>query len=611
MSTAGWFSQNAPAAPTAPPPGASAPPSATAGNWFAKNAPSSSSGSNGSGAPKSVSAAGGTSAAETPTANTKSEGVYQMQSPDGRQVQIPYSNVKMAGPQGYRFQNQGELARYAKDHSADPIDEGAVDKYLDNVPWWDMPGHALNVLNGVGTGVEKTAAGLDRAVRGNGPLSGPEEQLQLAAATPTKGVAQGVGEFGENVGEFFSGEELLGLVGKGLQGAEKLKAATQAAEILEKHPMIAKLVKIGQNAVRQGGIAGAQTFAKTGGDTGAAVTTGLETAGAGAALEGAGALAKGAIAKLTPKVETGAADYAAEARGAAKPHLQAAAGMVKPAAFDVDQALNQVHDFTGAADKLAAANNAVYDHLDNVTGGTFRTLNKEVQTAQKKAAFGGNDEKGQYIEKLNEMEDLLDRHKADFSPEDMANIKSSWKNSFLLRDVGNLWDRALNGVPGASKVSQEQRGINGDQLMKGLQRAVSIHTRPKLEATLGPDRLGNLENIARLNMTNAKRQVFNDAVSQVARHLASGSVGSSIGYHIGGVPGAVIGGVAGVVGEPAAEAVLNAVKANPKIGQYLTYAIDSGADPKKFGPLLATMIQQSNTEDSRQQQEQQSEEGNQ
>jgi hypothetical protein len=560
----------------------------------------------------------------------KSEGVYQMQSPDGRPVQIPYSKVKTAGPQGYRFANQGELSRYAKDHAADPVDESAVDRYMNNTPWWDMPGHALNLLAGVGTGVTKTAAGLDRAVRGNGPLTGPEEQLQLAAATPTKGGMQNAGELGENVGEFFTGEELLGMVGKTLQGADKLKAATQLAQTLERHPMIAKLVKIGQNAVRQGGIAGAQTFAKTGGDTGAAATSALEMGATGGALETAGAIAKNAVSKLTPAVATGAADYAAEARAAARPHLEGvsnaieeagkpkagtaglvpagtlapheAAPIAKPPVLDVDRVLNHVHDFTGAADRLTDVNNAAYDALDTLTQGQFRKINSEVSAAQKAAWRGGAEQDKAYKEATQKMDDLLNSTQG-ISPDTLKAIKAGWRASYQLRDVGNIWDRALNGVPGASKVSSEQRGINGQVLMNGLQRAVRDTGRPQLEATLGQGRLENLERIARLNQTNEKRQIFNRGVNEVARYLPI-YLGARIGEHLGGFPGEIGGVLLGGAVKPAAEAVLDAIKANPKLGNYLTYAIESGADPKKFGPLLATMIQHSNTEASREQQDQ-------
>lgn len=565
-----------------------------------------------------------------------------MQSPDGRDVQIPYSKVKTAGPSGYRFSNQGELARYAKDHAADPVDETAIDRYMDNTPWWDMPGHALNLLAGAGTGVMKTFTGMDREQMGHGKGGEIEQNMKLAAATPTKGIAAGLGEVGENVGEFFTGEELLGMVSRGLQGAQKLKAATQLAQTLEQHPVIAKLVKIGQNAVRQGAIGGAQTLAKTG-DPGAALTSGIETAGVGGAFEAAGTGAAAGLRKLSPVVDSGAAaaeEYAAEARAAARPHLEnvssaiatgvterarniaqqagealgspelkARAASMKVPKLDVDGVLNHVHDFTGAADRLADVNNAAYDTIDRLTNGQFRIVNGEVSAAQKAAWRGGADQDKAYKEALSKMDDLLAKTKG-ISPETMQAVKQGWRASYQLRDVGDIWDRALNGVPGASEVSQGQRGVNGNMLMNGLQRAVRDTGRPQLETTLGPGRLENLERIARLNQTVAQRQVFNRGVGEVARYLPI-YLGGKIGHEIGGFPGEIGGVLLGGAVKPAAEAVLNAIKANPKFGNYLTYAIESGADPKKYGPLLATMIQQANTEASRHDQQQREEEGNQ
>lgn len=612
---------SSPPPPAAPPASSSDPYATIAG------------GSNGSTPPPS------SSPAETPSTSGKSEGVYQMQSPDGRQVGIPYSKVKTAGPQGYRFSNQGELARYAKDHAADPIDESAIDKYLDNVPWWDLPGHALNLLAGAGTGAMKTLTAFDREQMGHDKGGELEQQMKLAAATPTRGAAAGLGELGENVGEFFSGEELLGLVGKTLAGSERLKAATQIGQVLEKHPVIAKLVKIGQSAVRQGAIAGGQTYVKTGGDAGAALASAVETGGLGATIEGAGAVAANQARKLAPTVERGAQEFAEEARAAARPHLErvsnaietagkpsgetaiakpgaivpagagAAATATKAPALDVDQVLNHVHDFTGAADRLADVNNAAYDAIDRLTGGKFKQINSEVSAAQKAAWRGGADQQKTYQEALNKMDDLLNKT-TGISPDTVKAIKQSWKASYQLRDVGDIWDRAVNGVPGATKVSQEQRGVNGGVLMSGLQRAVRDFGRPQLEATLGPGRLENLERIARMNQTNAQRQVFNRGVHEVARYLPI-YLGARIGEHVAGFPGEIAGVMLGGTIKPAADAVLDAIKANPKFGNYLTYAIESGADPKHFGPLLATMIQQTNTEASRQRQQQEEEEGNQ
>jgi hypothetical protein len=189
-------------------------------------------------------------------------------------------------------------------------------------------------------------------------------------------------------------------------------------------------------------------------------------------------------------------------------------------------------------------------------------------------------------------------------------LKSSWRQSYQLRDFGNIWDRNLNGVPGSSNVSAEQRGVDGKGLMKGLQQAVRNYGRPSIEQSLGPGRLENLENIARLNQTNAQRAVFNKTLHAVAQYLPIW-VGARIGESFGGLPGEIAGGVAGAAARPAMERVLNAVKANPKIGQYLTYAVEYGANPKVYGPTLAAMIQQNETEAHEQKQAEEGEGGKQ
>jgi len=250
--------------------------------------------------------------------NANGEGTYKMLDPQGQPVDIPFSNVEKAGAAGHRFADQGTLERYARDHAALPVDEDAIDRYLDGLPWYhplklldsvsEAPEKvAQNLFTGAGAGVERTAAGVDRLARGGGPLTRPEEMLQEAAATPTKGVAQGVGEAGENIGEFIGMDGLFKLLGKGaemLPMAEKLKEATGVASILEKLPApIQKIIKIGTTAVRQGMAGGAQTYVKTGGDTGAAVGAGMTTAALGGALDAAGQGLSSAIAKRATTLE--------------------------------------------------------------------------------------------------------------------------------------------------------------------------------------------------------------------------------------------------------------------------------------------------------------------
>ena len=96
------------------------------------------------------------------------------------------------------------------------------------------------------------------------------------------------------------------MLGKGVAAlplAERLKNATQVAQILKAHPMIGALAKVGLTALRQAGVGGAQTYVKTGGDAGAAATTAAVTGGTGAVLGAAGEGISSAIASRAPTIE--------------------------------------------------------------------------------------------------------------------------------------------------------------------------------------------------------------------------------------------------------------------------------------------------------------------
>jgi hypothetical protein len=53
------------------------------------------------------------------TANPRGEGIYQMRTPQGQVIGLPYSNVPKR-PQGWSFANQTEQERFNKDYGADP-----------------------------------------------------------------------------------------------------------------------------------------------------------------------------------------------------------------------------------------------------------------------------------------------------------------------------------------------------------------------------------------------------------------------------------------------------------------------------------------------------------
>lgn len=477
----------------------------------------------------------------------------------------------------------------------------------------------------------------------------------LKSGGQPSGFWENVGSVGAEAAQWLGGEELLKLAGGAAKAGEAIDAtahlaqAGKVAKVLQENPRLAGLVTIGLKASKDALMSAGLNYAHTGSVQDAltaGATTGVLSGGVGTATKALEPLAKEAPApatktiegvtvpvpkeaeaQITPSAAKGAEAYAATARAATKPHLESAnafgerpvmmnqpggqpavpAGTIRlenTPKVDVDRALNQIHDFTGAADQLTEAHSAAYDALDAATNGQFRALNADLAQAQKAAWKGGPDEQRAYQEAQRKMDTLLDNTKIPIRPDELAAIKAGFRQSYLLRDFGNLWDRNLNGVPGASQVSQTQRGINGNGLMRSLQQTIrnTRGGRQVVEAALGPGRLENLEDIARLNQTNAQRKAFNVAVQNVARHLPpgtnhflAGTMGGAVGHMtgIGGWEGAA----AGELGYLGYTRVMNALKTNPAIARNLIFAIRSGARPEFYGPMIANMVRNSAASD--------------
>jgi hypothetical protein len=564
-----------------------------------------------------------------------------MSSPgNGPTIQVPYSKVHSALDQGHLFSDKATLQKYARDHAADPLDESRVDQWIDKHPIISGP---LQGIIGGARGLAKTVTGLDKT-----PATRAETELQMFAAEPGHGWRENAGEAVENIGEFMTGEELLGMLGKTgmvMNTAEKLKTVTNLANIVDKVPMIGKLLKIGASAAKQGTIAGAQTFAKTG-DPGAAGTSAAIAgalgpvpdvlAGTGSALKtavkgtGRDTAAEAAQAAAEANVKAGGT-YAQQAQETIRPTLEDINAARKPQTVmmnqpggapavattrevmpqvNIDHVLNQVHDFTGAADRLTQVSDAGYTRLDELTGGQFRKLNAETAAAQNAVWKGEAGAAELYKAKQAQMDALIDS--SGISQEMKSSLKSSFRQSYQLRDFGKIWDRSFNAVPGASQVSMAERGLDGKKLMAGLQQAVKIHGRGAIEEALGPGRLETLEDLARANQTKAQRQAFNAGARNVAKswlfmqrtaHVAG--IGAAAGSLVGHwAEGSLIAG-GGAAAVQAYSAVMNALKTNPKIAQNFLFALESGAQAERYGPFIASMIQKTVTEGARERQQEQ------
>ena len=476
-----------------------------------------------------------------------------------------------------------------------------LDKVLTGIN--DLNEFPANVGKGFIKGVGDTVTGVAGLLHKARQIAHPGEEDTLIPeqgvnaldqASEAHGFSEGTGKVLENIAEFMLGDEAL----KSLSMTQKLSKILPQLKAIEKSPRLVQwFARHLPTAVRQGVVAGGQGLAK-GEDLGTAAEQGLITGGTGLAIEGAASGVKSLLRGGSKAAETGAGAYAEQAKGAIRPHLEAvqeAAGKVEIPKLNVEDAINKTGDYTGARANLADQLNAVNDHLETATGGKFLALRDEVSAAQRAAWKGGAEEAAAYKSKIRELDDLLSQSK--LPPELNQAVRGGWRQYYVLGDVAKSFDKALDGIPGESAVSQAQRGINGGKLMRSLQNTVIVHGRAAVENALGgAERLKALEMIANANKTNASRTAFNKALWVVGQALPAG-LGAKMGWAltgnwVGAAAGAEAGRETARMGMTQVAKVLQAVKTNPRIAQNLIFAIESGARPQNYGPMIATMVQQ-------------------
>src|SRR5207253_3239643 len=139
-----------------------------------------------------------------------------------------------------------------------------------------------NKLTGAGVivGGAKSAMEVPQTI---GHFVAPNPFSAHPEALETKGTAETAGKIGENILEFMAGDAALKNLNLGARFAKLGKIAT----LLDEHPVLAKAVEIGGNALRQGTVGAGQTLAH-GGTAGDALTSGAIVGATGATFETAG-----------------------------------------------------------------------------------------------------------------------------------------------------------------------------------------------------------------------------------------------------------------------------------------------------------------------------------
>jgi len=279
--------------------------------------------------------------------NSAKEPVFRMSSDDGTEAGIPYSKIA-TGPAlkaGWRFADPREEARFLHSYMHDP--QGSFTKGLSYIMGQDP---VLQFYSGVGGEALKTITGLSRFIMaalgnpaGQGAGQEAENDPERAAERPAQGMAEQAGALGENMAEFAGGDELLKAVSKGAL------SLGEAAKIEQEVKKGSKLGELALASLRQGAVAGGQTFAKTGGNVGAAATAAGATAATGIALGGAGAGLSRAVARGATTLENvGGVEMpvSAEVRNAAMtPEQRAGQTAIRGAAKSTAQAhLNELQE---------------------------------------------------------------------------------------------------------------------------------------------------------------------------------------------------------------------------------------------------------------------------
>jgi hypothetical protein len=188
------------------------------------------------------------------------------------------------------------------------------------------------------------------------------------------------------------------------------------------------------------------------------------------------------------------------------------------------------------------------------------------------------------------------------SPKELDGFNAAYSSAQKLKFIGQAVDSSFSGNASSAARSWEYRGFDGNRLMANLNRLTQKFGRNSLERLMGKESLDTMYQVAELNRTGAARARFGTALQPIAEwlgkqstaltHLAPIGLGGLAG-EMSGIPhGWVLGAAAGEATAMATRKVMNMVLSNPKIAQNLIFAIDSGARPQNYGPMIGAMILQ-------------------
>jgi hypothetical protein len=151
----------------------------------------------------------------------------------------------------------------------------------------------------------------------------------------------------------------------------------------------------------------------------------------------------------------------------------------------------------------------------------------------------------------------------------------------MLDDVGNAIDASMTGAKGGF--------FDGGRFIRNWNKVKKTFGEDALRETLGSDHVDALNRVS---------QIHNAPVGSITKWMRTHKMNpyllpaaGAAGAHMIGVPW-YMGAVAGTGADLMARQVTESILSSPKIANHLLFAVDSGANPKNYVPMIANLIVQ-------------------
>lgn len=270
--------------------------------------------------------------------------------------------------------------------------------------------------------------------------------------------------------------------------------------------------------------------------------------------------------------------------------------------IDVPAEAAKVGSYTEVANRMEKGATDIYEHFNDLTNNKFNAIREANKQAWAKYAGAAGvpaqrDAEMEIDETNRQMSNLMDSIHNAVTPKELSAANELFRHTQTVRAFAEAVDSSFQGNASSSARSWEYRGFNGNQMMSRVNRVVQKIGRTQLDRVVGRDNVDTVMQIARLNMSNAGRAKFGEAVGSIAQELLkhgasipilAATAGGTIGHltGIGGYEGAF----AGEGLYAATHLVANSIKTNPRVAQNLIFAIESGARPENYAPFVASLI---------------------